>query len=120
MKKNFFYSFFALVAVLLFVQIPSAEARHCRGSRTNIQINAGTYYNRPQPYVVQRVQVLPQPVYIQPVQYYNVPQPVQYYNVPQPGYYVYPATTVVEQVYVAPAPRPSLLSGLSFSWNFFN
>lgn len=107
MKKTFFYSLLLLTAVMLFAQIPSAEARGHR--RTNVQLNIGTgCYGCRDAYVVRRYAppVYAQPVFVQPAPYYA---PVYAYPAPVP---------VVEEVYVA-RPRPVALGGLSFSWNFF-
>lgn len=110
MKKTFFCSLLALTAILLFSNIPSAEARgHCHhrhcGVGTRVQLNLGNYYNYSDAYVVRRYA----PVYAQPV----IVQPAPCYA----PIYAYPAP-VVEEVYVA-RPRPLTLGGLSFSWNFF-
>lgn len=108
-QKTFFLSLLALTAVLVFAQPSQAEARgHCRSS-TRVQVGVGNaYYN--DACVVRR--------YARPV---VVPAPVY---VAQPCYtcapvYAYPAPAYVEEVYVAPAPRPIGFGGLSFSWNFF-
>jgi hypothetical protein len=105
MIKNIFLGVCAFT-VLCFVGLTSqAEARHhhhCRKS-TNIQLNVGAGYSAP--YVSRYARPVVLPVYA----------PVTYYPVA-----AYPAPVIVEEVYVAPAPRPFLgFGGLSFSWNFF-
>jgi len=109
MNKKFFFSLLALGALVLLVQSPSVEARHCHHchhSSTSVQIGLGTVVAQPETYVVRRY-VAPAPVIMQPAPYYG------------PAYVAYPAPAYVEQVYVAPAVYPRPLSGLSFSWNFF-
>jgi hypothetical protein len=114
-KKTFFLSLLAFTGFLLFTQTPQAEARsHSRSTNVQLNVNAG-YRN--DAYVTRRyarpVIIAPAaPVYMAPAFHGPCYTPV----------YAYPAPTIVEEVYVAPAPRSFFglgLGGLSFSWNFF-
>ncbi len=115
MNKNYFFSIFALIICVLFIQCPVVEARHCNRSRVQFQFN----HFAPQPQIVQRTVVRqpvimqPQPVVMQPVVYYPAAYPV----VAQPVYAtaVIP-TTYVEQVYTRPVAMPR--NSFSFSWGF--
>jgi len=114
MKTTFFCSVFALTALLMF-QSSSAEARHYHHrNNTRVEVGMGNYYAPRETYVVRSyVQpVVATPVYVGPT-YYNQGYASAPVYVAAP---VYPA--YVEQVYVTPARRPALFSGLSFSWNF--
>lgn len=108
MNKTFFLCLFAFTAVLLFVQQPSAEARHCRSTR--VQLNVVSAYVGPETYVFRRY---PQPVAVTPV---YVASPPVYCGTPV---YMYQQPIYVEEVYVARRPAPVIFPGLSFSWNFF-
>jgi hypothetical protein len=116
MKKITFFSIAALTAVLMFTQIPSAEARGCRSTR--VSVNVGNAFAGPT--MVRRVArpVMVAPVFTPPPSYYYNPYTACYtpvYAAPAPVYMAAPV--YVEEVYVAP--RPSLFTGLSFSWNLF-
>lgn len=113
MKKTFLYSLLVLTAVMLFADIPSAEARGHRRSNTNVQVNVGNCYDCNDAYVVRRY-ARPAPVYVQPVYV----QPAYYAPAYAPAY-AYAPPAYMEEVYVAPVRRPFALGGLSFSWNFF-
>ena len=109
MKKSFFFSLAALTAVLLFTQIPSAEAR-CR-SNARVQLNVANVYPGCDAYVVRRC---PRPMVVAAPVY--APGPVYACGPYCAPVYAYPAPAYVQEVYMAP--RPSIFSGLSFSWNF--
>jgi len=109
MKKSFFFSLAALTAVLLFTQIPSAEARH--RNNTRVQLNVANVYPGCDACVVRRS---PRPMVVAAPVY--APGPVYAYRPYCAPVYAYPAPVYVEEVYMAP--RPSIFSGLSFSWNF--
>jgi hypothetical protein len=117
MKKSFFCALFGLTALLLFVQSTSAEAREHRRSRTSVQVNVGNSYGCRDAYVVRR--------YARPMIPVAPAVPVRPFVCGSPYYYapVYvenPSPAYVEEVYVAPTPRPFSFAGLSLSWNFFN
>lgn len=116
MKKISIFSVAALTAILMFTQIPSAEAR----GHTRVQVGMGVgsvystrtvvrQYSRP---------VALAPVFTHPPSYYYCPQRGCYMQVPvmQAPVYV-PAPVYVEEVYAAPSPIG--LGGLSFSWSWF-
>lgn len=105
MKKTILCSVFVLMA-LMFIQEAPLEARgHHRSS--HVQVGIGAQIGVRDAYVARRyVRPVAQRVYVAPGPYYA------------PAY-VYPVQAYVEDVYVAPAPRPLTFGGLSFSWNFF-
>jgi len=109
-KKTIFLSFAVLTAVLLFAKPAQAEAKsHCRRS-TSVQLNVGQTHR--DAYVVRRCA---RPVAIPTAVYVPEYRALPYYT----PVYAYPAPVYVEEVYVAPTPRPIGFGGLSFSWNFF-
>ena len=111
-RKTFFLSLLALTATLLFTQVSQAEARSHSRSRTSVQLNVGTGYRCNDAYVVRqyaRPVVVPAAVYA----------PQHCYSPYYAPVYACQAPVYVEEVYVAPAPRPIGFGGLSFSWNFF-
>lgn len=114
MSKILFSSVFVLATVLFTAQSFSLEARgyHRCHNRTNVHVGVGTAaYNRG--YVVQRY-ARPAPVPVVYAAPYATYAPVYV----APAYpVVYQEPVCYEEVYVAPV-RPSLFSGLSFSWNF--
>jgi hypothetical protein len=112
-KKTFFLSLLALTAFLLFAQSPQVEARGHHRSRTSLNVSVGTACS--DIYTVRRyaqpiVVATPAPIYV----------PATYYRPCITPTYVYQVPTIVEEVRVAPIPRPFMgFGGLSFSWNFF-
>lgn len=119
MKKTFLFSLLTLTAFLMFAHVPTAEARGHRSTR--VQVNVGNCYSCRDAYVMRSMRPAPM-VYAQPMAY---AQPIAYAQpvMVQPAPYYAPVyayqPVVMEEVYVAPAPRTVGLGGLSFSWNFF-
>jgi len=115
MKNTFFLSLLALTAFLLFAQTPQAEARgHHKCTHVQMNVDAGYRNDAVVTRRYARPVVVATPVPVYPVRTVYAPcyTPV----------YAYPAPTIVEEVYVRPAPRSFFglgLGGLSFSWNFF-
>lgn len=116
MKKVSLFAIAALTAILLFTQIPSAEARGCRGG-PRVQVGFGVTNVYPGPTVVRRCArpVVAAPVFVPPPSYYYDPYTACYAPVAP----VYVASPVyIEEVYMAPQPRPFSFSSFSFSWLF--
>lgn len=113
MKKISLFTVAALAAILMFVEMPSAEARGHRGSHVSVGVGVSQVYAAPT--VVRRYArpVVMAPVFTPPPSYYYNPYETYYAPV-----YVQHAPVYVEEVYVAPRPCFGL-GGLSFSWNWF-
>ena len=107
MKKIGFLSFAAL-AVLLFCQTASAEARgHSHRRNTRVEINIGGCGGCREAYVVRRYAAPVVPVVYAPVGPFAAPMYVPAYP------------TYVEEVYTQPVRRPFSLAGISLTWNLF-
>ena len=117
MNKTFFCSVLAVATLLLTVQSINVEARgYCHHPRSSVRVSVGAFAPARPVYIASPYAPVPPPVvYAAPV--YAAPV---YVN-PYPVVYAapVPAPMYVEEVYMAPRPRPAPFSGLSFSWNFF-
>lgn len=114
MNKVFFCSLFSIMAVLLLAQSTPLEARHHHCRSSHVQVGVGANMVARDAYVARR--------YVRPV---VASRPVivaqdPYCYSPVYAYApAYAAPVYVEEVYVAPRPRPVTFGGLSFSFNLF-